>query len=135
MQPLDNYLRLRLRRRWWWPWKRVMDSQRGTDKPAPVYFPIANQIAARMAEKIDGVPQSGLVEILKNVSTTAHILGGCPMGASASEGVIDSACRVFGYDGLYVIDGSMIPANLGVNPSLTITAMAEYAMTQVPPKS
>ncbi len=135
MQPIDNYLRLRLRRRWWWPFSRVMDSEKATDKPVPVYFPIANQIAKRIAEKIDGVPQSGILEILKNVSTTAHILGGCPMGSTPAEGVIDAACRVHGYEGLYVVDGSMIPANLGVNPSLTITAMAEHAMSQVPRKS
>jgi cholesterol oxidase len=65
-------------------------------------------------------------------ASTAHILGGCPMGLSEDDGVVDPQSRVFGYDDLYVIDGSVIPANLGVNPSLTITAMAEHAMTHVP---
>ena len=69
-----------------------------------------------------------------NVPTTAHILGGAPMGTSPADGVVDARNRVFGYDNLYVVDGSMIPANLGVNPSLTITAMAEHAMSHIPPK-
>ena len=66
--------------------------------------------------------------------TTAHILGGAAMGTSPADGVIDARNRVFGYDNLYVVDGSMIPANLGVNPSLTITAMAEHAMSHIPLK-
>jgi cholesterol oxidase len=87
-----------------------------------------------MARRLDGEAQSMNVEIAFNVPTTAHILGGCPMGNSAEDGVIDHACRVFGYDGLYVVDGSAVPANLGVNPSLTITALAEHAMSQVEPR-
>ena len=65
---------------------------------------------------------------------TAHILGGCPMGRDDQEGVIDLDCQVHNYPGLYVVDGSIMPANPGVNPSLTITALAEYAMSRVPPK-
>jgi cholesterol oxidase len=68
------------------------------------------------------------------MSVTAHILGGCPIGAEPQRGVIDSNHEVFGYPGLYVVDGSAIPANVGVNPSLTITAMAERAMSLVAPK-
>lgn len=64
---------------------------------------------------------------------TAHILGGCPFGRSAEDGVLDVECRVHGYPGLYVVDGSIVPANPGVNPSLTITALAEYAMSRIPP--
>ena len=71
-------------------------------------------------------------EILFNKATTAHILGGAVMGKDSSEGVINDKNQVFGYPNLYVVDGSMIPANLGVNPSLTITAMAEYAMSHIP---
>jgi cholesterol oxidase len=73
--------------------------------------------------------------VLGNKASTAHILGGCPIGATPDDGVVDPHHRVFGYDNFYVIDGSTIPANLGVNPSLTITAMAEHAMTHVPQKS
>ena len=69
-----------------------------------------------------------------NIPTPAHILGGCGIGADSTPGVIDSSHRVFGYEGLYVCDGSTIPANLGVNPSLTITAMTERAMSLIPRK-
>jgi cholesterol oxidase len=65
------------------------------------------------------------------MSVTAHILGGCPMGATPETGVIDGEHRVFGYPGLYVVGGAAVPANLGVNPSLTITAMAERAMGKI----
>jgi cholesterol oxidase len=134
MQPLDSSLRYRLRRRWFWPFGRALDSDRGEAKPVPVYIPIANTVARRMAEKMDGVPQSGLLEVLFGKATTAHILGGCPMGLTAEEGVVDTSCRVFGYDDFFVVDGSIVPSNLGVNPSLTITAMAEHAMSQVKTK-
>ncbi len=132
MQPIDNYLRLRWGRLPLWPFKRGIRSERATSDPIPVYFPIAHDVARRMAAHTGGIAQSSNLEIIANVPTTAHILGGCPMGSSAENGVIDEQCRVFGYEGLYVIDGSAIPANLGVNPSLTITALAEYAMSQIP---
>jgi cholesterol oxidase len=134
MQPVDNFLRLVERRRWLWPWSRKLVSQRQTKKPIPVYFPIANEVARRMAREMNGVPQNGILEVLGNRAMTAHILGGCPIGASAETGVIDERCRVFGYDDLYVVDGSAVPQNLGVNPSLTITAMAEHAMSFVSQK-
>jgi cholesterol oxidase len=75
-----------------------------------------------------------VAEGLLGVPATAHILGGCGIGATAEDGVIDLRCEAFGHPGLYVVDGSIVPANLGVNPSLTITALAEYAMSQVPAK-
>ncbi len=74
-------------------------------------------------------------ETLLGVPSTAHILGGACMGADPGEGVIDADHRLFGYDGLYVIDGSAVSANPGVNPSLTITALAERAMSRIPAKS
>jgi cholesterol oxidase len=77
---------------------------------------------------------SMLTEILFDIPGTAHILGGCPMGRSPAEGVVDHRSRVFGYENLYVCDGSVIAANLGVNPSLTITALAERAMSWIPPR-
>jgi cholesterol oxidase len=73
-------------------------------------------------------------ETLLGIPSTAHILGGCCMGASPQEGVIDTSHQVFGYPGLYVVDGAAVSANPGVNPSLTITAMAERALSQVPSK-
>lgn len=132
MQPLDNSLELRMRRRWYWPFRRVLDSDRGDRPQAPTHIPIANETAVRMAKQMDGMAQSVLPEVLLDTCSTAHILGGCAIGHGPEDGVVDSSCRVFGYEGLWVIDGSVIPANLGVNPSLTITALAEHAMSQVP---
>jgi cholesterol oxidase len=82
-----------------------------------------------------GMPFSLITETALNIPTTAHILGGCCMGESAATGVIDAEHRVFGYDGLYVIDGSAISSNPGVNPSLTIAAMAERAAAKWPAKA
>jgi cholesterol oxidase len=95
-------------------------------------LPEATDLGHRVAAKINGTPQSILTETLFGVPTTAHILGGAAMGATADEGVIDAQHRVHGYPGLLVIDGSAISANPGVNPSLTITALAERAMTFIP---
>jgi cholesterol oxidase len=104
--------------------------------PAPsAAIPEATELARRVEKKIDGYAGSLLTETILGTPTTAHILGGACMGASAAEGVIDHRHRVFGYDGLYVIDGSAISANPGVNPALTITALAERAMSFIPPAS
>ena len=103
------------------------------DGPAPTAsIPEATDLARRAEEKIDGFAESMLTETLLGTPTTADILGGACMGATAQEGVIDAQHRVFGYDGLYVVDGSAISANPGVNPSLTITALAERAMSLIP---
>ncbi|MCA9583030.1 MAG: GMC family oxidoreductase, partial [Myxococcales bacterium] len=95
----------------------------------------AIDLGRRFAEKVGGLPVTMLTEAVLGVPTTAHILGGACMGADASEGVIDRDHRVFGYEGLYVIDGSAVSANPGVNPSLTITALAERAMSKIPAKN
>lgn len=135
MQNVDNALRLVRERRWFWPFKKGLTSRRDPNQPpVPSYIPIANQAARYVAERTNAFPSSSINEVVLNVPTTAHILGGAAMGSSPAEGVIDATNRVFGYDNLYVIDGSMIPGNLGVNPSLTITAMAEHAMSHIPPK-
>jgi cholesterol oxidase len=94
----------------------------------------ATDLARRFADKVRGVSMSMLTETMLGVPSTAHILGGCCLGADAAEGVIDARHRVFGYEGLYVVDGSAVSANPGVNPSLTITAMAERAMALIPPR-
>jgi cholesterol oxidase len=112
-----------------------MNSHWDTDKKVPSYIPIANDFAKRMAKKVKGDPLSVLPEVLFNTSTTAHILGGCVMSESSVEGVIDHAGVIHGYKGLYVVDGSIVPVNLSVNPSLTITAMAEYIMSKISDKS
>jgi cholesterol oxidase len=101
-------------------------------KPSPTFIPIANQAAEWMAKQIGGVAQSSLTEALASIPTTAHILGGVVIARSPAEGVVDARHRVFGYENLLVCDGSVVPANVGVNPSLTIAALAERAMSFVP---
>jgi cholesterol oxidase len=136
MQTLDNSVRVFRRRRWWWPFKWKLVSEReNRRKKIPACIPQAQQATKVLAQKINGIPQNAINEVLFNIGTTAHILGGCALGSDPEKGVIDSKNRVFGYSGMYIIDGSMIPANLGVNPGLTITAMAEHAMSHIPPKN
>jgi len=131
MQTLDNSMRLVAKPRRLGRGVRLQTCQ-DSERPNPTFIPVANEAAERMAKKIDGLPQSGLFEALLNVPTTAHILGGAVIGASPETGVVDARRRVFGYENLLVCDGSTVPANVGVNPSLTITALAEHAMSQVP---
>ncbi|WP_168914672.1 FAD-dependent oxidoreductase [Microcella flavibacter] len=106
-------------------------SSQGHGEPNPSWIPLANRAYALMATHMRGFPQSGLSEVV-NVPMTAHFLGGCPIGASPSTGVIDAYHRVFGHPGLHVLDGAAVSANLGVNPSLTITAQAERAVAMWP---
>jgi cholesterol oxidase len=134
MQAIDNSMQLVFRRRWWWPFGKALTSDWGDKKPPPTFMPAAHDVAERLASKMGGEPGSVLPEVVLDTTTTAHILGGCPMGRDADDGVIDTSNRVFNYQGMWVIDGSMIGANLGVNPTLTITAMAERAMSMIPPK-
>ncbi|MBI2374602.1 MAG: GMC family oxidoreductase [Deltaproteobacteria bacterium] len=132
MQSKESELELDLGHPWYWPFSRTIvsrRSQRGVR--IPTYIPEANAFARKVAEVIDGIPTSALNEVLLDVPTTAHILGGAPMGRTPDDGLIDDHHQVFGHEGLYVIDGSSVPSNLGVNPSLTISAMAEYAMSQI----
>lgn len=131
MQTLDGHLKLKMKRSWLMPWRRKLTT--AGDK-IPTYIPQANAFAERMAADLDATPMTALTEILLNVPTTAHILGGAPMGPDADQGVIDGQNRVYGYNNMYVCDGSAIGANLGVNPSLTITALTEHAMSFVPAK-
>ncbi|MFM9074019.1 MAG: GMC oxidoreductase [Bacteroidota bacterium] len=101
----------------------------------PSYIPSGQDVLYRYAKKVNGVAMNGVPEIVFGLSSTAHILGGCPPGKSREEGVVDEQFRVHGYENFYILDGSIVPCNLGVNPSLTITALSEYAMDQVPAKS
>jgi len=133
MQTVDNRIRLLMRRRWWWPFSWKLTSE-ATDRPAPTYIPAANQAARRIAQRLGGIPASAVTEVMLNIPLSAHILGGCRMGKGPEDGVVDKYGRLFGYDNFYITDGSIMPANLGVNPSLTITALAEYIMHQVPPR-
>ncbi|MCC6615213.1 MAG: GMC family oxidoreductase [Anaerolineae bacterium] len=92
---------------------------------------MVQRLTRRFAQLTRGIPQDTIPETFLGIPATAHLIGGCPMGESDADGVVDKYCRVFNYPGLYVIDGSIIPANPGVNPSLTITALAEYAMSHI----
>jgi cholesterol oxidase len=135
MQTLDNHTRLVKRRQLLWPFTRALTSNPDPSQPGiPSYIPIANDVAREFAQELDAIPQSSLNEVMLNTSTTAHILGGCAIADGPEGGVVDSRGRVFGYEGLYVMDGSMIGANLGVNPSLTITALAEHICSHIPSK-
>ncbi|MBI2568029.1 MAG: GMC family oxidoreductase [Candidatus Schekmanbacteria bacterium] len=134
MQATDTSMRLRLKRRWYWPRSFALSSEWGDRQRPPTFMPAVNELTARLATRLGGYPGSILPEVLLNTTTTAHVLGGASIGAGPDRGVIDQRHRVFGYRGLYVVDGSAVPANLGVNPSLTITAMAERAMSLIPPR-
>ena len=92
---------------------------------------IASKVTRLMAIKMNGIPASSFTDSLFNFPTTAHIMGGVPMGKDDNEGVIGLDFQVHNYPGIYVVDGSVMPANPGINPSLTITALAEYAMSKI----
>jgi cholesterol oxidase len=136
MQTIDNYIHLERRVRWWKLGSAALDSTLPPEtERIPAYIPVANEVARRMAVKMDGFPRSSWFEVTMNAPTTAHILGGCAMAGSPETGVIGLDGRIFGYSGLYVVDGSVVPVNLNVNPALTITALAEYILSQMPEKA
>jgi len=127
MQELENSMRMI-----WRGGKMKMQNDSG--EKVPSYIPIGQEALYRYAEKVNGVPMNAFSEILFSLASTAHILGGCPMGKTKAEGVVDEDFKVHGYDNFYILDGSIMPCNLGVNPSLTITALSEYAMDNIPAK-
>ena len=133
MQTEDNHLRVRFRRALSTLGRRALVTDVG-DNPIPTHVDVGHAVTRRFAEKIDGIPAGTVTEGLLGVPMTAHFIGGCDFGRSADEGVIDVDCQLHGYPGLKVVDGSIIPGNPGVNPSLTITALAEYAMSRIPAK-
>jgi cholesterol oxidase len=113
---------------------RRLKSKRIKGKEAPTNLPVANRAAEVFAQVNGGVALNTTIESIGNLSVTAHILGGCHMGTSAENGAIDASNRLYGHPGILVVDGSAISANVGVNPSLTISAIAERAMSLIPPK-
>ena len=127
MQPIDNYLKLNYKPRWWRFGGYSMNSQTSDGKKIPNNIPIAEKTAKIIMKKRKGVVTTTYMDAIFNIPSTAHILGGARIGKDIYSGVIDEKFQVYNYPGLYVIDGSAVPSNLGVNPSLTITAMAEYA--------
>lgn len=134
MQTEDNVMRVRLGRKFFTLFRRDIVSERDEKRPIDAFVEIAHRITRMLARKIDSIPQGMVNESLLNIPGTAHFMGGVPFGESAEDGVVDLNCEVHNYLGLYVVDGSIIPANPGVNPSLTITALAEYAMDLIPPR-
>jgi cholesterol oxidase len=130
MQTLDNAISFRAKRG---PFGGVsLTTEQDPEKPNPTFIEAGNRAAEWLAQKSGGYAQSVLLEAWANIPTTAHILGGAVIGSDAMSGVVDSQSRLFGYRNFLVCDGSTVPANPGVNPSLTITAMTEYAMSHVP---
>lgn len=132
MQTIDNKLRMRLGRGLFTAFRRGLVSVPDEASETRGSFQVGRRVAEAFAARTDGVLGGSINEGLFGTPLTAHILGGCPMGRNGAEGVVDVDCAVHGYDGLFVVDGSVVPGNPGVNPSLTITALAEYAMTRVP---
>jgi len=131
MQHIDNHMKM--------VWKKGLLRSRlqiknTTEKPVPAYISIGQKVMESYAELTGGIPQNIILEILFNRPTTAHILGGCAMSSNRESGVIDDCFRVHGYAGMYILDGSSIQGNPGVNPSLSILANAEYAMSLIPAK-
>jgi len=121
MQSLDNSMRL--------IWRRglfgsQMSFKNDQSSKVPAYIPVGQEVMHRYAKKVRGIPQNVLPEILLNMPMTAHILGGCPMGYSDREGVVNERFEVHNYPNMYVLDGSIMPCNLGGNPRLTITALS-----------
>ena len=110
-----------------------LKSRQGHGEPNPTWLPVGHEVVRKLAAKMGGRPAGTWGEIF-GMPMTAHFLGGCVIGGSATEGVIDPWHRVYGYPGLHVMDGSALPANPGVNPALTITAMAERAISYWPNK-
>jgi cholesterol oxidase len=113
--------------------KGLLTARQGHGTPNPTYIPEGAEAARVLAEEINGFPGSSIGEIM-DTPMTAHFLGGCPIGADAEHGVIDPYHRLYGHPGIHVVDGSAVSANLGVNPSLTITAQAERALALWPNK-
>jgi cholesterol oxidase len=134
MQTEDNHFHMKLGRSLWTAFSQNLVSDTSQGHGIPAKLEIGHEITRRFAQKTGGIPAGSINEAVLNIPMTAHILGGCPMGRNDQEGVIGLDCQVHNYPGLYVVDGSIMPANPGVNPSLTITALAEYAMSQIPPK-
>jgi cholesterol oxidase len=128
MQSLDSSLKMKWKKSFWG--NIVLESEDG--KKIPSFIELGQKVLFEYAKKANGIPMNSAPEVLLGMSTTAHILGGVPMGDTIKDGVINENFQVHGYPNMYILDGSIIQTNLGVNPSLTITALAEFAMSKIP---
>jgi cholesterol oxidase len=129
MQSLPNAMQMKLQRGLFGPSLSFRNNSRSR---VPSYIPVGQKVLYEYASKVKGVAQNAFTEVAFGMASTAHILGGCPMGKTADHGVVDERFRVHGYEDFYILDGTIVPCNLGVNPSLTITALSEYAMSYIP---
>lgn len=134
MQTVENRMRLKRGRSLYTLFRQGLVSERDRSLPIPAVVEAGRKVVERFAARVNGIPMASINEVLLDKPSTAHILGGCGIGRDETSGVIDTNHQAFNYPGLYVVDGSVIPANLGVNPSLTITALAERAMSKIPAK-
>ena len=135
MQHADNRMRFRIGRSGFTLFRRGMVAEEEPGYEIHAQVKGSHELTRDFAKRTNGVALGSLGENLLGLPTTAHILGGAPIGKDASEGVVNENFEVHNYEGLYIIDGSIMPANPGVNPSLTITALAEYAMSKIEGKS
>jgi len=134
MQTEDNMVNVRLGRSSWTFFRRGLVFEKGHKETIPAKIEIGHTVTKSLAQKMDGVSVGSIAETLLGMPTTAHIMGGCPIGHSAEDGVVGLDFQAHNYPGLYIVDGSIMPANPGINPSLTITALAEYAMSHIEAK-
>jgi cholesterol oxidase len=134
MQTQDNLMRVRLGRNLFTLFRMDLVCEHDTNHPVKGEIEEARRATLLFAKHINGIPQGMANQTLLNIPGTAHFMGGVPFGKTAETGVIDLNCEVHHYPGLFVVDGSIMPANPGINPSLTIAALAEYAMDRIPPK-
>jgi cholesterol oxidase len=128
MQTLDSTLRFKLGK------VTSLKTVTETGQAPSGFIAEASKLAKMYGEKVKGIPYANFTDVLLGTPTTAHILGGAVMGKDAELGVIDKSNKVFGYKNMMVCDGSMISANPGVNPALSITAISELAMSKIPVK-
>lgn len=131
MQHVDNHMKFRIGRSPLTLFRRGLVAERDADHQIHARVDAGHDVTREFAKRINGATLGSITENVFNLPTTAHILGGAPMGRNAGEGVVDENFQVHNYAGMYIIDGSIMPANPGVNPSLTITALAEYAMSKI----
>jgi cholesterol oxidase len=134
MRKEDSRLSMRLGRKLSNLFRRDLVSQSYPGRPTLARLEVGYRVTKAFAAKTNGIPAVTVNEVLWDMPVTAHILGGCPIGPNDREGVVDLDCQVHNYPGLYVVDGSIMPGNPGINPSLTIAALAEYAMSRIPVK-
>lgn len=132
MQTTDSTMTVRPGRSIFTAFKRGLISRLNPGQKISPPVELSHGLTHAFSRRINGISQDTLTETMLGMPATAHLLGGCPVGASAEDGVVNTNLEVFNYPGLYVIDGSIMPGNPGVNPSLTITALAEYAMSRIP---